>query len=177
MDTQSRPVGRVLLGGSAALILLVAACNTQPAGSVQPSAAASVGAVPGDGLTGQVTVKGGPHDGDYQLAAEPSTVVCVAGPDQWTVGFASPVLTGSITTLQLAGSSRDAEAPLADFFMTIGATTEPNTMRISPSQYGGQGTTVFRLEGNVAHVEMTGTSADGAAVSMQLTCAPVDARP
>jgi len=140
------------------------------------------------GLTGHVVVTGGPHEGEYQLAAgsvsinaipgfEADNAVCVAGPDSWTVAFAGGVLTESITTLQLAGTSRDSGAPLADFFMTIGATTDPNTVRISPSQEGGTGTTVYRLEGNVAHVEMTGTSADGVTVTLEMSCSPVEIRP
>ncbi len=158
---------------SVTLILLVAACTAQPAGSVSPPATASVSAsLAGDGLTGHVAVEGGRHDGVYQLAAEAATMACLVQTDQWIVGFASPELNESITTLQLSGTSREAGAPIVDFFMSIGETTEPNTVRIGRS-HGGRGTTAFRVDGNVAHVEMTGTSADGTAVSVQLTCSPI----
>ncbi|HEV8489426.1 MAG TPA: hypothetical protein VGQ58_06525 [Candidatus Limnocylindrales bacterium] len=158
----------------AATCILVAGCTTQPVAFTPPTPIVAPSTVapstaPG-GLTGEVRVMGGQHVGTYPLSADAADVVCARGENQWSTGFASQQLTDGVTTLVVSGSSLEAGAPVDDFEMTIGATTEANTILIRPGQSLGTGTTTFRLEGDVVQVDMTGVTAEGVGVNVSLAC-------
>lgn len=156
---------------AAIMVLLLAGCAALPgAGMPTPIAEAAPPATVPGGLSGEVTVQSGPHAGSYSLSAQPADVVCARGENQWSTGFASQQLTDGVTTLVVSGSSLEAGAPVDDFEMTIGATTEANTILIRPGQSLGTGTTSFRLEGDVVHVDMTGVTAEGVGVNVSLAC-------
>lgn len=158
----------------AATCVLVAACTTQPVASTPPASTVAPSTVapstaPG-GLTGEVRVMGGQHAGAYPLSADAADVVCAQGENQWSAGFASQQLTEGVTTLVVSGSSVEAGTPVADFEMTIGETTEANTIIIRPGQSLGTGTTTFEVDGEVVQVDMVGVTADGVGVNVRLTC-------
>jgi hypothetical protein len=146
---------------SVAVGLLLAGCGGTVAPSTVPPSVES-------GLAGTITIDGGPHEGTYAVEATPAETVCQRSGERWVIGFAKQQLVAGVTTLQAMGSGEGDDARLDDLFLTVGETTEDNTVRLTP-----EAAVSFTPTGDQAQATIKGTASDGIEAAVSVACAPL----
>lgn len=152
---------RLARHSSLAVAFLLAGCAATGTPSVIPPSVES-------GLAGEVVIDGGPLDGTYAVRATPEETVCQRSGENWVIGFAKQELVPGVTTLQLAGSGQGGDARLQDLVLTVGETSEENTIRLPDAA-----ALDFSVAGDQVRATAEGTGADGVEVRVSVACAPL----